>query len=124
MRQNKPDQASGNASVLPAGTMPPMLLVHPAFGMGLTFHMPPMALIRTPNDMLSSPLEQHILDYDPFHRFIIPSFATFDGYTDTYDHMFHYNQAMILNVGDDRLLCKVFPASLRGPMCLVLQAPA
>ena len=29
--------------------------------------------------------------------------------------MLHFNQAMILNTGDDRLLCKVFPASLKGP---------
>ena len=29
--------------------------------------------------------------------------------------MQHFNQAMILNAGDDRLLCKVFPASLKGP---------
>ena len=29
--------------------------------------------------------------------------------------MLHYNQAMILIAGDDRLLCKVFPARLRGP---------
>ena len=28
--------------------------------------------------------------------------------------MLHYNQPMILNAGNDRLLCKVFPASLRG----------
>ena len=28
--------------------------------------------------------------------------------------MLHYNQAMILNASDDRLLCKVFPASLQG----------
>ena len=32
-----------------------------------------------------------------------------------YDHMLHFNQAMILNAGDDRLLCKVFQASLKGP---------
>ena len=64
--------------------------------------------------MLSSPLRQHILYYEPPHGFVIPSFATFDGFTDPYDHMLHYNQAMILNVGDDRLLCKVFSARLRG----------
>ena len=47
--------------------------------------------------------------------FSIPPFAMYDGSSDPYDHMLHYNQAMILNVGDDRLLCKVFPASLKGP---------
>ena len=29
--------------------------------------------------------------------------------------MVHYNQAMTLNANNDWLLCKVFPASLRGP---------
>ena len=28
--------------------------------------------------------------------------------------MLHFNQAMILNIGDDKLLCKVFSASLKG----------
>ena len=38
----------------------------------------------------------------------------YDGSFDPYDHMLHFNQTMILNAGDDRLLCKVFPASLKG----------
>ena len=64
--------------------------------------------------MISTPLGQHTLDYDPLCGFSIPPFAMYDGSSDPYDHMLHYNQAMILNVGDDRLLCKVFPASLKG----------
>ena len=44
------------------------------------------------------------------------TFAMFDGSSDPYDHMLHYNQAMTLNVGNDHLLCKVFPASLQGPV--------
>ena len=92
-----------------------MLLVHPAFGTGPTFYMPPAALIRGPDDMLSSPLGQHILDYEPPRGFVIPVVATFDGFIDPYDHMLHYNKAMILNTRNDNLLCKAFPASLRGP---------
>ena len=65
--------------------------------------------------MLSSPLRQHILDYEPPRGFFILSFAMFDGSFDPYDHMLHFNQAMILNAENDRLLCKVFPASLKGP---------
>ena len=65
--------------------------------------------------MLSSPLGQHILDYEPPRGFVIPSFAMYDGSSDPYDHLLHFNQAMILNAGNDRLLCKVFPASLKGP---------
>ena len=65
--------------------------------------------------MLSSLLGQQILDYEPPRGFVIPAFAMFDGFVNPYDHMLHYNQAMILNTGNDRLLCKVFPASLQGP---------
>ena len=65
--------------------------------------------------MLSSPLGQHILDYEPPRELVMPSFTMYDGSFDPYNHMLHFNQAMILNAGDDRLLCKVFPASLKGP---------
>ena len=65
--------------------------------------------------MLSSPLCQQILDYDPPCDFSIPPFAMYDSFSDPYDHMLHFNQAMILNAGDDRLLCKVFPTSLKSP---------
>ena len=71
--------------------------------------------IRSLDNMLSSPLGRHILDHEPPCRFIISTFTMFDGSTNPYDHMLHYNQAITLNVGDDLLLCKVFPASLRGP---------
>ena len=37
--------------------------------------------------MLSSPLGQHILDYEPPHEFIIPPFAMYDSSSDPYDHM-------------------------------------
>ena len=60
-------------------------------------------LIRGLYDMLSSPLSQHILDYEPPCRFVIPPFSIYDGSSDPYDHMLHFNQAMILNAGNDRL---------------------
>ena len=43
----------------------------------------------------------------------MPTFAMFDGSSDPYDHMLHYNKAMTLNVRNDHLLCKVFSASLQ-----------
>ena len=43
------------------------------------------------------------------------AFTMFDGFNEPYDHMLHYNLEMTLNLSNDRLLCKVFPASLRGP---------
>ena len=44
----------------------------------------------------------------------MPTFTMFDGSSDPYDHMLHYNQAMTLKARNDQLLCKVFPASLQG----------
>ena len=64
--------------------------------------------------MLYLPLGQHILDYEPPRGFVILDFTMFDGSANPYDHMLHYNQAMTPNTGNDRLLCKVFSASLRG----------
>ena len=64
--------------------------------------------------MLFLPLGQHILDYEPPRGFVILTFAMFNGFTNPYNHMLHYNQVMILNATNDQLLCKVFPASLRG----------
>ena len=62
--------------------------------------------------MLSSPLSQHIHDYDPPRDFSIPPFAIYDGSSDSYDHMLHFNKAMILNIGDDRLLVPGQPQGL------------
>ena len=113
-RQNRPDQAPRNLPMLPSGLMPPIPPVHPAFGAVPTFYMPPVAIIQRPDDMLSLPLGQHILGYEPPCEFVILDFTMFDGSVDPYDHMLHYNQAMTLNTGNDQLLYKVFPASLRG----------
>ena len=114
IRQYLPGQAPGNPLVPPLGTLPPTPPAHPAFGTTPTFYVPLAALIRRPDDMLSSPLGQHILDYELPCRFAIPAFTMFDGSANPYDHMLHYNQVMTLNAGNDRLLCKVFLASLRG----------
>ena len=64
--------------------------------------------------MLSSPIGQHLLDYEPPRGFVIITFTTFHGSANPYDHMLYYNLAMTLNAGNDRLLCKVFPTNLRG----------
>ena len=95
--------------------MPLMSFVHPTFDTGPTFYMLLVAPIRGPDNMFSSPLRQHILDYEPPRGFTILDFTMFDGSADPYDHMLHYNQAMILNASNDHLLCKVFPASFWGP---------
>ena len=97
------------------GATPSLSFMYPTFGATPTPHMPTSTTVRGLEDMLSSSLGQHIVSYELPRGFIIPSFAMYDGSSNPYDHMLHFNQAMILNAGDDRLLCKVFPASLNGP---------
>ena len=105
--QYVPDRAGGFPPLRPS--------MYPPYGAAPTPQMISPSAVRGPQDMLSTPLGQHILDYDPPHGFSILPFAMYDGSSDLYDPMLHYNQAMILRAGDDRLLCKVFPASLKGP---------
>ena len=111
---NLPNEVLGNVFTLPTDAIPPRQLVYPTLETGPTLYVLPTIAIRSPNDMLSSPLRQHILDYKPSRRFMMPTFAMFDGSIDPYDQMLHYNQEMTLNARNDHLLCKVFPASLQG----------
>ena len=99
-----------------AGGLPtPVPSMYPPYGAAPAPQMIVPSAVRGPQDMLSTPLGQHILDYDPPRGFSIPPFAMYDSSSNPYDYMLHYHQAMILTVEDDRLLCKVFPASLKGP---------
>ena len=111
--QQQSEHAPENVLAWHRGIAPSLPFMYPTFGAAPTAHMPTSTTVRGPEDMLSSPLGQHILSYEPSHGFVIPSFVMYDGSSDPYDHMLHFNQAMILNVGDDHLLCKVFPASLK-----------
>ena len=59
--QNQPKKEPENSFTLPTGTMPPMKSAYPAFRTRPALHIPLAAAIRSPNDILSSPLRQHIL---------------------------------------------------------------
>ena len=50
-------------------------------------------------------------------RFTRPPFNSYDGKTDTVEHVRHYIQIMSLHTHNDALMCKVFPLSL-GPTAL------
>ena len=50
-------------------------------------------------------------------RFTRPSFNSYDGKTDTVEHVRHYIQIMSLHTHNNALMCKVFPLSL-GPTAL------
>ena len=89
--------------------------MHPAFSVGPTFYAQLTTPIPELDEMISSPLRQHILNHEAPQGFFMPSFTMFNGSNDPYDHMLHYNQAMTLNAGNDHLLCKVFLTSLQWP---------
>ena len=97
------------------GMAPPLPFIYLATGAPPGPHLVSFTAVQGLEDMLSSPLGQHILSYEPPHGFTILPFAMYDDSSDPYDHMLHFNQAMILSAGNDRLLCEVFPASLKGP---------
>ena len=64
--------------------------------------------------MLSTPFSPHVINYEPSRGFIVPKFMTYNGTSDPFDHIMHFRQLMTLDIGNDALLCKVFPASLYG----------
>ena len=99
----------------PGSVAPPVPSMYPPFRVAPAPNMFFSSAVRGPQNMLFSPLGQHILDYKPPHGFSILSFAMYNDSSDPYDHMLHFNQAMVLNAKDNQLLCKVFPASLKGP---------
>ena len=75
---------------------------------------PPSSISRRLDDMLSMPFSSRIINYEPPRGFIVPKFSTYDGSSDPFDHIMHYRQLMTLDIGNDMLLCKVFPANLQG----------
>ena len=72
------------------------------------------SISRRLDDMLSTPFNSRIIKYEPPRGFIVSKFSTYDGSSDPFDHIMHYRQLMTLDIGNDMLLCKVFPASLQG----------
>nr|CAN69666.1 hypothetical protein VITISV_013633 [Vitis vinifera] len=64
--------------------------------------------------MLSTPFSSRIIHYDPPRGFLIPKFSAYDWSSNPFDYIMHYRQLMTLDIGNDALLCKVFPASLQG----------
>ena len=94
---------------------PPLPFMYPTFEATPAPYILTSTTVRGLEDMISSPLGQHILSHELPCGFVILSFSMYDGSFDLYDHMLHFNQAMIHNVGNDRLLCEVFSASLKGP---------
>ena len=64
--------------------------------------------------MFSTPFNPHIISYEPPIGFMVPKFTMYDGTSDLFDHIMHFKQLMTLDIRNDELMCKVFPASLHG----------
>ncbi|XP_059591094.1 uncharacterized protein LOC132253328 [Vitis vinifera] len=92
----------------------------PVVGVGKdpSYTTPPGSIKRRLDDMLSTPFSPRIIKYEPPRGLIVPKFSMYDGSNDPFDHIMHYRQLMTLDIGNDRLLCKVFPASLQGQALL------
>lgn len=80
----------------------------------LTKQGPPDSISRRLDDILSMLFSPYIINYEPLRGFMVPKFSTYDGTNDPFDDIMHYRQLMTLDIGNDVLLCKIFPASLHG----------
>ena len=58
--------------------------------------------------------DPYILNYEPSRGFIVPKFMTYETISDSFDHIMYFRQLLTLDIGNDALLCKVFPASLHS----------
>ena len=77
--------------------------------------VPPDSINRQLDDMLFTPFNPHIINYEPPKGFIVLKFMMYDGTSDPFNHIMHFRQLMTLDIGNDALMCKVFPASLHNP---------
>ena len=79
--------APANMPAQHGGMVPPLPFMYPTFGDAPVLRLVSFTAVRGPEDMLSSPLGQHILSYEPPRSFVILSFSMYDGSSDPYDHM-------------------------------------
>ncbi|RVW18079.1 hypothetical protein CK203_109225 [Vitis vinifera] len=83
-------------------------------GKNLPNEPPSGSISKRLDDMLSTPFCSYTIHYKPPRGFLVPKFSTYDGSSDPFNHIMHYRQLMTLDIGNDALLCKVFPTSLQG----------
>ena len=79
-----------------------------------TTQAPPDFISRWLDDMLSTSFGPHIISYKLPRGFVVPKFTMYNETNDPFDHIMHFRQLMTLDIGNDTLICKVFPTSLHG----------
>ena len=75
------------------------------------------AMSRALRRAARSPFSRDIERAPMLSRFTRPSFNSYDGKTNSVEHVSHYIQMMSLHTHNDALMCKVFPSSF-GPTTL------
>lgn len=78
----------------------------------LTKRGPSDSISRRLDDILSMLFSPYIINYEPLRGFMVSKFSTYDGTNDPFDDIMYYRQLMTFDIGNDALLCKIFPASL------------
>lgn len=74
----------------------------------------PSSICRRLDDMLSTPFDPYIIIYKLPKGLLVLKFTMYDMTSDSFDHLMHFQQLMTLDIGNEVLLCKVFPARLHG----------
>lgn len=72
------------------------------------------SISRQLDDMLSMSFGPYIVICEPPRGFVVPKFTMYDGTSDLFDHIMYFRQLISLDIGNDTLMCKVFPISLQG----------
>lgn len=75
-------------------------------------------ICRMLGDILSTPFDPYIISYKLPKGFLVPKFTMYNGMSDPFDHLLLYRQLKTLDIGNDVLLCKVFPANLHDSTLL------
>ena len=70
------------------------------------------SISRWLNDMFSTSFDLYIISYELPKGFMVPKCTMYNRTINSSDHIIHFKQLMTLDIGNDALMPKVFPASL------------
>ncbi|BFG30141.1 hypothetical protein CerSpe_164150 [Prunus speciosa] len=71
-------------------------------------------VVEAAKGICKSPFTNDILKAKKPAKFTQPKFKLFEGVADPIEHIYHFQQQMVLENEDEALLCKLFPSSLSG----------
>ncbi|CAB4264419.1 unnamed protein product [Prunus armeniaca] len=79
---------------------------------GYKLQTPAELAVEAAKGICKSPFTNDILKAKKPAKFTQPKFKLFEGVTDPIEHIYHFQQQMVLESKDEALLCKLFPSSL------------